>query len=55
MAQQVNMGASDDAPVVLNEDFGNVVVVDNIPQVSVSKLERLAAVLRKVSCACCFL
>ncbi len=37
-----------EAKVVLNEDFRNIVIVDNIPQVPMEKYQKLCEVIRKI-------
>jgi translation initiation factor 3 subunit B len=41
----------EELPVKLNENFSNVVIVDNIPIVDQARYERLATVIRKIFAA----
>lgn len=47
-ARDVLLGIQAEEPVKLNDSFANVVIVDNIPVVDMSRYERLTAVIRKI-------
>lgn len=48
MADKLRGFEKDEVPVTLNEDFRNIVVIDNLPIVPESKFKKLTAVVNKI-------